>query len=56
MPSVGLAVEVAGCPTICMHCWAQGARYGSMPVEDARWLLTELEAFRSSRTDVEVRP
>jgi hypothetical protein len=36
---VRLAVEVAGCPTVCRHCWAQGTPYGEMPLEDAAFAL-----------------
>lgn len=44
-----LIVEVAGCPTICRHCWAQGTPYGSMPVEDiGRVLDGAVPAFASA--------
>jgi hypothetical protein len=36
---VNLIVEVAGCPTVCRHCWAQGTSYGEMPVDDAAFVL-----------------
>src|ERR687893_1820357 len=55
MDSVALAVEVAGCPTICMHCWAQGTRYRSMPIEDVRWLVDQLHDFAAERGTA-VRP
>lgn len=42
---LGLQVEVAGCPTICKHCWAQGVPYDAMPVEDIRWVLEEARRF-----------
>jgi hypothetical protein len=29
-----LYVEVAGCPTVCRHCWAQGTPYRAMPVAE----------------------
>jgi hypothetical protein len=32
-------VEVAGCPTVCRHCWAQGTSYGEMPYDDAAFVL-----------------
>jgi hypothetical protein len=38
-------VEVSGCPTTCMHCWALGGSYGSMPLEDAAFALDELASF-----------
>jgi hypothetical protein len=55
MDSVALAVEVAGCPTICMHCWAQGTRYGSMAIEDVRWLVDQLHDF-AAESGTAVRP
>jgi MoaA/NifB/PqqE/SkfB family radical SAM enzyme len=54
MDSVALAVEVAGCPTICRHCWAQGTRYRSMPIENVRWLVDHLHDLASH--GVVVRP
>src|SRR5262245_42660600 len=41
---VGLCVEVAGCPTICQHCWAQGVPYPAMPVADITHLLEQASA------------
>jgi hypothetical protein len=38
---VYLCMEVAGCPTICQHCWAQGVPYPAMPVEDIAWVLEQ---------------
>lgn len=40
-----LYVEVAGCPTVCKHCWAQGVGYGMMPLDDVRWVLDETQRF-----------
>lgn len=34
-----LSVEVAGCPTTCMHCWARGAAYNAMPLQDVASVL-----------------
>jgi hypothetical protein len=34
-----LCMEVAGCPTVCRHCWAQGTGYGMMPLADIAWVL-----------------
>ncbi len=42
---LGLYVEVAGCPTVCKHCWAQGVGYGMMALEDIRWVLEESQQF-----------
>jgi hypothetical protein len=28
---VYVCIEVAGCPTVCQHCWAQGVPYPAMP-------------------------
>jgi hypothetical protein len=38
-------VEVSGCLTTCMHCWALGRDYRAMPVEDAAFFLDELARF-----------
>lgn len=43
--SLGLYVEVAGCPTVCRHCWAQGVGYGMMALGDIRWVLEESQRF-----------
>ena len=40
-----LCVEVAGCPTVCRHCWAQGVGYGVMPLADIEWVLQEAHRF-----------
>lgn len=40
-----LYLEVAGCPTICKHCWAQGVPYNAMPLEDIRWVLEQTRIF-----------
>jgi hypothetical protein len=34
-------VEVAGCPTICQHCWAQGTPYPAMPLAEIAWVLEQ---------------
>ena len=44
-----LCVEVAGCPTICRHCWAQGTGYGMMPLSDIGWVLEEAHRFCDDR-------
>ena len=44
-----LCLEVAGCPTVCRHCWAQGVRYGAMPLSDIEWVLDGAHAFCDSR-------
>src|SRR5579864_7198346 len=41
---VCLWVEVAGCPTICQHCWAQGVPYPAMPLADITWVLEQVQA------------
>ena len=38
---VMLYVEVAGCPTICQHCWAQGVPYPAMPLADITHVLEQ---------------
>ena len=40
-----LYVEVAGCPTVCAHCWAQGVPYNAMAPGDARWVLEQAQHF-----------
>jgi hypothetical protein len=40
-----LQVEVAGCPTVCRHCWAQGVAYPAMPVQDVAWVLERTHRF-----------
>lgn len=42
---LNLQIEVVGCPTVCMHCWAQGAPYQAMPVDDIRWVLEQARSF-----------
>src|SRR5262249_2844227 len=44
-----LCMEVAGCPTVCRHCWAQGTGYGMMPLADIRWVLEEAHRFCDGR-------
>ncbi len=41
---VYLCVEVAGCPTICQHCWAQGVPYPAMPLSDIACVLEQASA------------
>jgi hypothetical protein len=40
-----LMVEVAGCPTICRHCWAQGTSYQAMPVGGIAFVLEQAHRF-----------
>jgi hypothetical protein len=50
MPSdVMLYVEVAGCPTICQHCWAQGVSYPAMPLADIAFVLEQADATCAAR-------
>ena len=44
-----LCMEVAGCPTVCRHCWAQGTGYGMMPLADIEWVLEEAHQFCNGR-------
>ena len=44
-----MLVEVSGCPTTCMHCWALGRGYRPMPVGDAAFALGELSGFCAER-------
>jgi hypothetical protein len=47
--TLSVSVEVSGCPTTCMHCWALGGNYGTMPLDDAAFVLEALERFCSER-------
>jgi|GEM_PF-6362674 len=50
MPAeVMLYVEVAGCPTICQHCWAQGVPYPAMPLADFDFVLDQVSAACAAR-------
>jgi hypothetical protein len=49
VPELLVLVEVAGCPTTCMHCWALGGNYGAMPLADAAFVLEQLERFCRDR-------
>ena len=40
-----MTIEVAGCPTACMHCWAQGGHYKAMPFADIEWILEQGQNF-----------
>jgi hypothetical protein len=42
-------VEVSGCMTTCMHCWALGGEYGAMSIDDAAFVLDELSRFCAER-------
>lgn len=44
-----MLVEVSGCLTTCMHCWALGRKYPAMPLEDAAFFLEELSRFCGER-------
>src|SRR5438876_12135309 len=44
-----LGMEVAGCPTVCRHCWAQGTGYGVMPLADIEWVLEQAHRFCDGR-------
>jgi sulfatase maturation enzyme AslB (radical SAM superfamily) len=44
-----LCMEVAGCPTVCQHCWAQGTGYGMMPLAEIEWVLEEAHRFCDGR-------
>jgi hypothetical protein len=41
---VYMCVEVAGCSTICQHCWAQGTHYPPMPLSDIAHVLEQASA------------
>jgi hypothetical protein len=43
--TLSLQVEVVGCPTVCRHCWAQGAPYPAMPLGDVARALEQVHRF-----------
>lgn len=43
--SMHLTLEVSGCPTTCMHCWARGGPYPAMPFADVEWALDQGQRF-----------
>ncbi len=43
--TLSLHIELAGCPTVCEHCWAQGKPYKPMPLEDIAWVLEQAQRF-----------
>ena len=44
-----LCMEVAGCPTVCRHCWAQGTGYGTMLLDGIAWVLEQAHRFCHAR-------
>jgi hypothetical protein len=46
---VYLCMEVAGCPTVCRHCWAQGTGYAMMPLASIQWALDGAHRFCDDR-------
>ena len=44
-----MLVEVSGCLTTCMHCWALGRGYRPMPIKDAAFVVDELSGFCAER-------
>jgi len=45
LPDLFMQVEVVGCPTVCLHCWAMGRLYQAMPLEEISWVLHEVRRF-----------
>ena len=45
MPSFDLIIEVAGCPTVCRHCWVLGTPYAPLPLGDVQWVLESVYAW-----------
>jgi hypothetical protein len=43
--TLSVQVEVAGCPTVCQHCWAQGLGYQAMRVGEVAWVLEQVHRF-----------
>jgi hypothetical protein len=44
-----LSMEVSGCPTTCMHCWANGGAYSAMPLADILFVLEQGQRFCENR-------
>lgn len=32
-------IQISGCPTACMHCYANGGYKSYMPFEDSKWVF-----------------
>src|SRR2546421_12467824 len=47
--TVYLCIEAVGCPTVCRHCWAQGAPYRAMPADEIAWVLEGAHRFCAER-------
>jgi hypothetical protein len=45
LPDLFMQVEVVGCPTVCLHCWAMGRPYQAMLLEEISWVLHEVRRF-----------
>ena len=45
MVAINLSIEVSGCPTTCLHCWARGHAYNPMPIADIAWVLEGTRRF-----------
>jgi hypothetical protein len=45
LPELSMQVEVVGCPTVCLHCWAMGRDYQAMHLEEISWVLHEVRRF-----------
>jgi hypothetical protein len=43
--TLDLQIEVAGCSTVCRHCWAQGVPYPAVPPGDVAWVLEQAHRF-----------
>ena len=44
-----LNMEISGCPTACLHCWANGRAYPLMPLVDIDWVLEQGKRFCADR-------
>ncbi len=45
MVAIDFSIEVSGCPTTCLHCWARGHPYQPMPIADIAWVLENVKRF-----------
>jgi len=53
--ALALTVEVSGCPSACMHCWAAGHAYAPMRTQDIDSILKGAARFCDSR-DLKFEP
>jgi len=50
-PTIGLALDMFGCPNRCRHCWLGKAAGRRMSEDDLRWVAEQFRAFRCPGED-----